>query len=685
MENGLTMRRLLIAIALTLLAAGRAPARAGEHPWNNRRIYYVIEHQGQLIEKGYFVRRTGSYQKEKCWVIDEIKSFYRPGEPRTPLRSVRTRTLATMDGYALQRTETSLVDGDDSQETITVGGGEAVFETRGAYGRPGRAPVTDDVLFEITGEWLAARNHRVGRTYAANVLDRMTRGVITTEVSLLERERYETEEAPSVWIAEIATPGRPPVQARYTRDGRLLRLEGAGMVYQVVSRAYYDIGQIPSPGRVIPGAAGLEGDDLAAAPPPGGGVLRTRSGTAEIAIAESVPAWDSFAWLLLQAEPANDWAGALRTSDYAEVRATGATTGITALQNAPYLDSDVHFPMEIPADIRPLLASSDLIPSAHEAVIEAAYVAALDGETNREETNVLKAVSYLAGWINQYVAVEEWNGYDSSALDTLARRSGDSLGHARLFAAMARTLGVPTRLCQGFLALPGRAVNHCWAEAWINGGWVPVDTTVSRVGLPAGYVLTERDDGKGMFRSDFADFMRGRGLRLRLVSAGRETPGGESAELVVGNRSTYAATEGNWMANLYWGFALRLPRSWTGDARLNSVELTSPDGRASARCEALEGDFRAGRAELESTVASLRSSLTRFRAIDSRITAFDDGGATAALYVDFTCFQEGRQLRCRQYVVPRRQRAFRISFWAPEDRFAEYTAAFDRILASFEF
>ena len=689
LERRLAMRRILIVTLFAVFGmacSGTAPA--GEHPWNNKRIYYVIENMGQLIEKGYFIRRLGSYQKQQCWVIDEEKSFYAAGNPRTPVRSVRTRTLTTLDGYAIQRLEDPLMEGDNSHESINIIGGEAVFDARGAYGRPGTVPVTEDILFEVTGEWLASRRHDRGRgrTYTANVLDRMTRGVIATEVVLLEREAPSAPATPAIWLAEITAPGRPPVQARYTLDGRLLRLEGSGMIYQVVGREAYDLGQIPSPTRVVPGEG--RGDSMAETgdgAEGGRGVLRSRSGTVELPIGASVPAWDSFAWLLLRAEPAFDWASAVPSSEYARVEATGATTSITAMQNAPYIDSQVTFPMEVPAEIRALLASSDMIPSAHQAVVEAAYVAVLDSETNREETNVLKAVSYLAGWINQYVSVEEWNGYDSSALDTLSRRSGDSLGHARLFCAMARTLGVPTRLCQGFLATMGRAVNHCWAEAWINGRWIPVDTTVSRVGLPAGYVLAERDDGTGMFRSDFAGFMRGRGLVLRLIAAGRETPRGESAELVVGDRRSYAVSEGDWMANLYWGFALRLPRAWKGQAKMNSVELTSPDGRASVKCEALEGDFRAGRAELESTVASLRENLSRFKVIERRVVAFDDEGATPAIYVDFTCVQDGEQLRCRQYVVPRRQRAFRLSFWAPNDRFGEYASMFDRILASFEF
>ena len=701
------MRRILAAMLVAAVSLS-ALAGAGEHPWTNKRIYYVIEQGGVLVEKGSFVRRVGSFQKQACWVIEEERFIFGPANRTVPQRGIRTRTMTTLDGVALQRIETPMQDGA-GQETITVSAGVAAFDAFGAYGGPGQVPVPGDVLFEIGGEYLASLRRKRGSTYTASVLDRATRGVVTTEILISGQERQAGTDTPDVWLADIATPGRPPVIAWYTPDGRLMRLEGGGMEYQVVPRADYEVGRIPvrgieeaPPEEPRPprrqqrrdqaavgtgtgtasgtGTAGRSARDAARQPSRSGTV-----GTVRIPIGASVPAWDSFAWLLVNATPAYEWNNALTSSEYAQIRLNGDSVAITALRNAPLVDSNIDFPMNIPPDVRPFLLASELVPSDHQAVVEAAYAAVADGETKREERNVLRAISFLAGWVNQSVAVEEWGGYDSNALATLAARSGDSLGHARLFSAMARTLGVPTRLCQGFLARVDGAVYHCWSEVWIGGRWIPVDTTVSRVGLPAGYVLAERGQGNGEFRFDFANFMRSNGLRLRLVSAGRETPSGGQAELVVGDRRSYAFSENDWLTNLYWGFALRLPDKWQGRARLNSVELSSPDRQASVRCEALEGDFAAGRAELDETVESLRKTLSRFKVVNSRIVAFDADGATPAMFIDFTCVEDGKTLRCRQYIVPRRERAFRLSFWAPTDEFRDYMGDFDSILASVEF
>lgn len=690
------MRRHIAAMLVVVITCAGFAVRAGEHPWNNKRIYYVIEHMGKLVEKGTFVRRIGSYQKQTCWVLEEERFFFNPVNSQMPERGVKTRILTGMRGEALQRTETPF-EGQGGKEAITIINGEARIDANGIYGLPGRVPVPKDTLFEIGGEYLATLRRRRGATYSASVLDRATRGVVTAEILISGQEKQGGGDTTEVWLADIATPGRPPVTAFFTPDGRLLRLEGGGMQYQVVAREDFELGRIPPRGierepspdrrRSLARAGGDaqvsdvevegEGESVVA--------QSERSSNVVIPIGASVPAWDSFAWLLLVADPAYDWTSALSTSEYARVENNGPQASITALRNAPIVDAVARFPMNVPPDIRPYMLASELIPSDHVAVVEAAYAAIADNESRREETNVLRAVSFLAGWINQSVEVEDWKGYNSSALDTLARRAGDSLGHARLFCAMARTLGVPTRVCQGFLAHMDGAVNHCWAEAWINGRWIPVDTTVSRVGLPAGYVLAERGQNKDAFRYDFVNFMRNPALKLRLYSAGRETPSGGLAELVVGDRRTFAFSEDDWLTNLYWGFALRLPDGWVGRARLNSVELASANRQASVKVEALEGDFQAGRPELESTIADLRQNLQRFKVIDSRVVSFDADGATPALFIDFTCYQDNKTLRCRQYVVPRRQRAFRLSFWAPADVFRDYSKSFDSVLASVEF
>lgn len=677
----LIMRRFCFVVALALaILASPAPAisglamGAGGHPWDNKRVYYLIEYQGRLREKGYFVRRPGSFQKTPCVIYDEEKISTADLNGLPVSRSFKTKTITTPQGYALFRQEEAVL-GDSGSETVTVANGEADIKAYGYFGGPARVPVPDGVLFEISGEWLATNSLQSGRSVTVDVLDRELREVVQETVRVGSRLDNQTGSGPAIWAAEFQTSGHPPLAAMFTSDGRLLRLESEGLIYQVVSREEYEEGRMRprdpylyAAEAVRTGQPALTGATLPAMP-----------------IGAVIPAWDNFAWLVLTAGPPGQWESQIGNSPYSQIDIVGGQTTLTALRNAPRVDVSAALPMAVPADIQPFLASHPMVPSQDAAVIQNARTAVADVDSRRQETNALKAVSYLAGWINQEIVHAAVLDLETTPTEVLRNRQGGSAGHARLFAAMARSLGIPARVCQGFLVQTGQAVYHVWAEAWINGEWVPVDTTVSRVGLPAGYVLAERSGPDCRLSPEFPAFLSNPVLTLAMRSAGRETPLGALAELTVGDRRTYAAYEGDWLANLYWGFALRLPAGWNGRAKLNSVEIVSPDRRANVKCEALEGEFRAGQTELDNNIANLRNNLQQFRLVDSRLVSFDTEGATPALFMDFVCQQNEIQLRCRQYVLPRRQRAFRISFWGPADNFDAYAPYFDSILASFEF
>lgn len=677
------MRRVFFFLLLILaFPAAPAPAISGlamgasGHPWDNKRVYYLIEYQGRLREKGFFVRRPGSYQKIPCVIYDEEKISNADLNGLPINRSFQTKTITTPEGYALFRHEQTML-GDSGEETVTIAAGEADFAASGYFGGPARVPVPERLLFEISGEWLASQNPQTGKHLDVDVLDREARRVSRESVRIGDRlENFGEQNGPAIWAAEFRSEGQPPMAAIFTADGRLLRLESEGLIYQVVTREEYEAGRLnPRPAYVYAAESGGGG----------GAAAGGRFDIPAIPIGATIPAWDNFTWLVLRAGPAGQWENQLGNSPYAQIDILAGQPTITAIRNAPRVDVSATLPMQPPPDIQPFLSSQPLTPSQDSAIIQNARVAVADLDTRRQESNVLKAVSYLAGWINQEIAFTGGVAPEVDAASVLRNRQADSVGHARLFAAMARSLGIPARICQGVLVQTGQAVFHAWAEAWIAGEWVPVDTTVSRVGLPAGYILAERSGPDCLLSPGFLEFLTTPYLTLTMVSAGRETPLGALAELIVGDRRTYAAYEGDWLANLYWGFALRLPAGWNGRAKLNSVEIVSSDHAANVKCEALEGEFHAGQAELDGNIANLRDNLRNFRLVDGRLVSFDPDGATPALFIDFVCEQNDAQLRCRQYVLPRRQRAFRISFWAPAASFDLYAPYFDSILASFEF
>ena len=92
-------------------------------------------------------------------------------------------------------------------------------------------------------------------------------------------------------------------------------------------------------------------------------------------------------------------------------------------------------------------------------------------------------IDALRAWIRQNIRKEAVDPV--SALDVLRTGAAECQGHAFLYAALARALGIPTRVVNGVVYSPehGGFLYHTWNESWVGDGWVAVDTTFDQ--LPA--------------------------------------------------------------------------------------------------------------------------------------------------------------------------------------------------------
>jgi hypothetical protein len=90
-------------------------------------------------------------------------------------------------------------------------------------------------------------------------------------------------------------------------------------------------------------------------------------------------------------------------------------------------------------------------------------------------------IDRLLAWIDANIAKAAVDAF--SAVDVLRERRAECQGHAYLFAALARALGLPTRVVNGVVYMPeyGGFLYHSWNEVWIDGaGWRPVDATFAQ-------------------------------------------------------------------------------------------------------------------------------------------------------------------------------------------------------------
>ncbi|HEY3308292.1 MAG TPA: transglutaminase-like domain-containing protein [Desulfuromonadaceae bacterium] len=99
------------------------------------------------------------------------------------------------------------------------------------------------------------------------------------------------------------------------------------------------------------------------------------------------------------------------------------------------------------------------------------------GKSSQEEIAKILS-SWTAEWLHD--SIEDGGGAQTSFVS----RTGNCQTHARLYTAMARAAGLPTRFVSGLVYLEGKGfLYHSWSESWLKGHWVAIDPTYNQ--LPA--------------------------------------------------------------------------------------------------------------------------------------------------------------------------------------------------------
>lgn len=98
------------------------------------------------------------------------------------------------------------------------------------------------------------------------------------------------------------------------------------------------------------------------------------------------------------------------------------------------------------------------------------------------ETDPAVQVRLLADWIYNSLAKRPVLGLPD-ALTTLHNKQGDCNEHASLFAALARSLSIPTAIATGVTLQNKSFYYHAWNEVCLEGAWYSIDTTTNQ--LPA--------------------------------------------------------------------------------------------------------------------------------------------------------------------------------------------------------
>ena len=137
-------------------------------------------------------------------------------------------------------------------------------------------------------------------------------------------------------------------------------------------------------------------------------------------------------------------------------------------------------PFEEDSDLLPYIRPERFIQSDHPSIQEVAY------DIMGNEADVQLIVERLTEWVYRSVRKAYTISFPD-ALTVLELRSGDCNEHTVLFTALARAVGIPTRMAAGLVYLDDRFYYHAWPEVWM-GQWVAVDPTFGQFPADATHI-----------------------------------------------------------------------------------------------------------------------------------------------------------------------------------------------------
>ncbi len=135
------------------------------------------------------------------------------------------------------------------------------------------------------------------------------------------------------------------------------------------------------------------------------------------------------------------------------------------------------------------LKDEPLINATHPRIREKALE--ITGDTD----NPWQASVQLATWLYDNITKEMRTTMPHS-LEVLNSMRGDCNEHSTLFTALARSIGIPTKICAGLVYQNDGFYYHAWNEVLVNGEWLPIDSTLNRIEMDAAHIkLSEGNFG----------------------------------------------------------------------------------------------------------------------------------------------------------------------------------------------
>ena len=123
----------------------------------------------------------------------------------------------------------------------------------------------------------------------------------------------------------------------------------------------------------------------------------------------------------------------------------------------------------------PITAEAEFLKPSVSIQCDAPEIKAKAIEAIGAEKDAVAAARKLVSWLFTVMEKQATASFPS-ALDVLKTMKGDCNEHAVLFAALARSIGIPTKTAVGLIYMNRAFYYHAWNEVYL-GAWIPVDAT----------------------------------------------------------------------------------------------------------------------------------------------------------------------------------------------------------------
>jgi len=137
------------------------------------------------------------------------------------------------------------------------------------------------------------------------------------------------------------------------------------------------------------------------------------------------------------------------------------------------------FPPDFPdtPELAAFLNPEDLIESADPVLVKKAK------DLTKGAADGWEASKRLSKWVAEEIGYDIPGG--GSARNTYDLKAGECGAHSRLFTALCRAVGIPSRVVWGCIYVPtngGSFGQHGWNEVYMGeAGWIPLDTTAREI------------------------------------------------------------------------------------------------------------------------------------------------------------------------------------------------------------